>query len=88
MFLDLVQPNWDAKKTLTIGQIEDNDYAIGALVVRIRNGSVPLLSCCIPYLKFDSALIDLECAEAEVDPNRANVILLEAIVLLEQMKKD
>ena len=50
VLLDLVQPDWDAKKTFTVCQIEDNDYAIGALVVCIRDRSVPLLSSCIPYL--------------------------------------
>ena len=88
VFLDLVQPDWDAKKTFTVGQIEDNNYAIGSLVVRICDGPVPLLSSSVPNLQLDSALIDLESAEAEVDPNSANVILLEAVILLEQMNKD
>ena len=88
MFLDLVQPDWDAKKTFTVGQIEDNNYAIGSLVVRICDGPVPLLSSSVPNLQLNSALIDLESAEAEVDPNSANVILLEAVILLEQMNKD
>ena len=87
MFLDLVQPDWDAKKTFTVCQIEDDDYAIGALVVCVRDCPIPLLSRRVPNLQLDSALIDLECAEAEVDPNSANVILLEAIILLGQMKK-
>ena len=88
VLLDLVQPDWDAKKTFTVGQIEDNNYAIGSLVVRICDGPVPLLSSSVPNLQLNSALIDLESAEAEVDPNSANVILLEAVILLEQMNKD
>ena len=88
VLLDLIQPNGDAEKTLTVGQIEDDDYTISALVVRIRDGPIPLLSRSIPYLQLYSALVDLECAETEVNPNCANVILLEAIILLEQMKKD
>ena len=50
VLLDLVQPDWDAKKTFTVCQIEDDDYTIGALVVCIRDRPVPLLSSCIPYL--------------------------------------
>ena len=88
VFLNLVQPDWDAKKTFTVCQIEDDDYAIGTLVVCIRDRPIPLLSRRVPDLQLDRALIDLECAEAEVDPNSANVILLEAIILLGQMKKD
>ena len=87
VLLDLVQPDGDAEKALAVGQIEDDDYAIGAFVVRIRDGAVALLSRRVPNLQLDRALVDLECAEAEVDPNSANVILLETIILLGQMKK-
>ena len=83
VLLDLVKPDRDAKKTFTVCQIEDYDYSISALVVRIRDRSVSLLSRRVPNLQLNSALIDLECAEAEVDPNSANVILLEAIILLD-----
>ena len=50
VLLDLVQPDRDAKKTLTVCQIEDDDNAIGALVVRIRDRPVSLLSRRVPNL--------------------------------------
>ena len=50
VLFDLIQPDRDAKKTLTVCQIEDDDNAIGALVVRIRDRPVPLLSRRVPNL--------------------------------------
>ena len=81
VLLDFVEPDRDTEETLTVSQVEDYDDAIGALVVRISDGPIALLPCRVPYLQLDRALIDLEGAEAEVNSDRANVILLETIIL-------
>ena len=50
VLFDLVQPDRDAKKTLTVCQIENDDDAIGTLVVRICDRPVSLLSRRVPNL--------------------------------------
>ena len=81
VFFDLIQPDWDTLEALTIRQIKDDNNTVGSLVVSVSDCAVAFLACCVPDLKFDSALIDLQRAEAEVYADRADVVLLEAIVL-------
>ena len=81
MFLDLAEPDRDAKEALSVGHVEDHDDPIGALVVRIRDRAVPLLPRCVPNLQLNRALIDLEGSEAEIDTNSAKVVFLEAVIL-------
>ena len=84
MFLDFIEPYWNAEEALAIGQIEDDDDAVSALVICIRDRTVALLPRSIPYLELNRRLIDLHCPESKIDPDRANVVLLKAIVLFEK----
>ena len=81
VFLDFVQPDRNTLEALTVCQIKDNNDAISALVVSISDGAVAFLSSRIPNLQLYGALVDLQCAESEIHANRADVVLLEAIVL-------
>ena len=81
MLLNLSKPNRNRQKALPVGQVEDHDDAIGTLVVGIRDGAIPLLSGCVPDLQLDGRLVDLESAETEINTDRADVVLLEAIIL-------
>ena len=81
VLIDLVQPDRDALEALTISQIEDDNDAVGSFVVSIGDGAVALLASRVPNLQLDRALIDLQRAEAEIDADRADVVLLEAIIL-------
>lgn len=81
VLLDFIKPHRDAQEALTVRQVKHHDNAVGTFVIRIRYGSIPLLTCCIPDLEFDCALVDLKRAEAKVNANRADVVLLEAIIL-------
>ena len=82
MFFDLRQPAIYRKKTLPVCHIKNNDDAVCSLVVSVRNRPISFLSCCIPDLQLALSLVDLQRSEAEIDANRADVILLEAIILL------
>ena len=55
--------------------------AVSALVVGVGNSAVSLLASGVPNLQLDCAVVDLEGAEAEVHADRANVVLLKAVVL-------
>ena len=81
VLFDFIQPDWDREEAFFVSEVEDDDDAISSLVVGISNRAVPFLTCSVPNLQLDGALIDLECSEAEVNSNCANVVLLEAIVL-------
>ena len=84
MFLDLIEPYWYTEEALAIGQIEDHDDAVSTLVICIRDRTVALLPRSVPYLELNRRLIDLHCPESEIHPDRANVVLLKAIVLFEK----
>ena len=81
MFLDFIEPDRNALEALSISKIEYDNDSISSLVVRICDGSVSLLPCSVPNLEFDGALIDLKGAESKVDSDRADVVLLEAVIL-------
>ena len=81
MFFDFIQPDRDGEETFFVSEVKNHNYAIGTLVVGIRDCAVPFLTRCVPNLQLDSALIDLECSESEINSNCADVVLLEAIVL-------
>ena len=81
MLVDFVEPDGDAQEAFAVRQVEDHDDAVSPLVVGVGNSAIPLLACCIPNLKLDGALVDLQRAEAEVDTDRANVVFLEAVIL-------
>ena len=81
MFLDLVEPDRYAEETLAVGQIEYHDNAVSTLVIRVCDGAVAFLPSCVPNLKLDSRLVNLQSAEPEVNTDSANVIFLEAVVL-------
>ena len=81
MLLYLLEPVGYAEEALPVGEVEDDDDAVGALVVGVGDGAVALLARRVPNLKFDRALVDGQRAEAEVDADRADVVLLEAVVL-------
>ena len=80
VFLNLTEPDRYAEEALAVGQVKDYNDSISALVVRVRDGSVSLLAGRVPNLQLDRALVDLQCAETEVYPDRANVVLLEAVI--------
>ena len=82
VFLNLIKPHGYAQEALPISQVEDDDNAVGALVVGICDSPVAFLSCRVPNLQLDRALVDLQGSEAEVDTDCADVVLLEAVILL------
>ena len=81
MFLDLVQPDWNTKEALPVGQVKDHNDSVSTLVIGVGDGSIAFLPCCVPNLQLDRALVDLKCAETEVNTDSANVVFLEAVIL-------
>ena len=81
MLFYLRQPHRNTQEAFSVCQVKDHDNAISSLVVCIGDRAVPFLASCIPNLQLDRRLIDLEGAEPEVNTDRAQVVLLEAIVL-------
>ena len=82
VLIDLTKPDRYAEETLAIGEVEDDDDAVSTLVIGVRNCAVPFLACRVPDLQLDRALVYLQRSEPEVDSDRADVVLLEAVILL------
>ena len=81
VLLYLTEPDRDAQKALSVRHVKDHDYTVSTLVVGICDRSVAFLAGRIPNLQLDRRLVDLQGAEAEVHSNRAQVVLLEAVIL-------
>ena len=82
VLLDFSEPDRYAEEALAVGQVENDDDAVGALVIRVRDCPVPLLARRVPNLQLYRALVDLQRSEPEVNSDRADVVFLEAVVLL------
>lgn len=65
--VDLGQPVLDILEGLTVCDIIDEDDSVGTLVVWGGDGLKSLLSCSIPDLKLDSAAVEIERANLEVN---------------------
>lgn len=87
VLVNLIEPDGDALEAFAVGQVEDDDDAVSALVIRVRDRAVALLACRVPNLQLDRRLVDLHRAEAEIHPDRADVVLLEAVVLCPQQRR-
>ena len=88
MLLNLLKPDGYREETLPVREVEDDDNAVGALVVRIRDSSVALLPRRVPNLQLYRRLVDLHGSEPEINSDRANVVLLETIILFQNMVMD
>lgn len=69
MFFNFLEPTVDVVKAFTVSEIKDNKDTIGSFIVGLCDRSVALLPGRVPNLQSNRALIDLKCAEPEVDAN-------------------
>jgi len=83
MFLYFIKPYRNTQEAFSVRQVKNHDYPVCTLVVCISDSSVSFLTRRVPNLKLDSALIDLQRSESEVDANGANVVFLKAVILQE-----
>ena len=74
MLLNLFQPVLDVVKGLLFGAVVDQDYAHGAFVIGLGDGSESLLSSCVPNLKLYPLLVHIYGLDFEIYPYRKNYI--------------
>lgn len=70
---DVVEAEW-------VGEIEDEEDTLAAPVVGTRDGPEALLSSRVPDLELDVFVINLDRLEAEVHPDRRQVVLGELVL--------
>jgi hypothetical protein len=70
VLIDLCQPVLDVFEGLSIGDVVDQDDAVGSLVVGGGDGLEPFLAGSVPDLQLDGASSRLEGPDLEVDADR------------------
>ena len=75
MLFDFLQPRAKVQEGLFIAKVEYDDYAISSFVICIGDSAISLLPGSVPNLKLDSALVDLQGAEAKINTNRCDIVL-------------
>ena len=80
VLLDFLEPQVQRLEALLGAHVEHDHDTVGALVVGVGYGAVAFLSSRVPNLQLDGVLVDLEGAEAEVNSDRGDVVVVEAVV--------
>ena len=65
--LNLLDPVADVVEGVLIATVINQDDAHGALIVRLSDGSEPLLSCSVPHLKFDHLVVNVDRLDLEIN---------------------
>jgi len=69
MLVHFLQPVVQVQERLSIEQIENEDDAVGPLVIRVGDSSIPLLTGCVPNLKLNLLPIVAQRPESEIYSN-------------------
>ena len=80
VLLHFGEPDSQVIEALLLEEVEAQYDALGSLVVRVSDCSIPFLSGCVPNLQLDFATAMVDGAEAKVDSDRRRVVLDEVIV--------
>lgn len=80
VLFDLVDPGANIVKSLTIGDIVDNNDSLCASVVGSGQSSEPFLASSVPNLKLDHVVLVFHCLKLEVDANCIEKVLIERIL--------
>ena len=78
--VDLVQPLLHVVEGLVVGDVVDDDDAVGSAVVGRGNGAEALLPRGVPNLELDGLAVELDGADLEVDPDGGDVRLGVGVV--------
>ena len=68
MLVYLLEPVGDVVVGVFTGTIVHQQYALSALVIRLRDGAEPFLASGVPNLKFNVLAINIEILYLEIDP--------------------
>jgi hypothetical protein len=71
--VDLVEPLLDVVKGFVVGDVVDDDDAVGAAVVRGGDGAEALLSGGVPNLELDCLAVELDGTNLEVDADGGDI---------------
>lgn len=71
--VDLVEPLLDVVEGFVVGDVVDDDDAVGPAVVRGGDGAEALLAGGVPNLELDGLAIELDGADLEVDADGGDV---------------
>ena len=70
ILIDLSQPVFNVFEGLSVSDIVDKDDPMGTFVVWSSDSFEAFLSCCVPYLKLNSASSRFEGSNLEINSNR------------------
>mmetsp|Transcript_8630 Transcript_8630/g.24220 ORF Transcript_8630/g.24220 Transcript_8630/m.24220 type:complete len:319 (-) Transcript_8630:1038-1994(-) len=71
--VDLVEPLLDVVEGFVVGDVVDDDDAVGAAVVRGGDGAEALLAGGVPNLELDGLAVELDGADLKVDADGGDV---------------
>ena len=81
VLLDLTHPGVHGVEGVTVSDVVDNNDTVGTLVVAGCDGLEALLASSVPNLELADLVVDIDCANLEVDTDSGHEVLLELIIL-------
>jgi len=63
-----------------VSYVESDDETVSSSVISFGDCMKTLLTCCVPYLKFDFSLVERENFFFKINPNSGDICLWEVIV--------
>jgi hypothetical protein len=78
---DLCHPVLDSGKGFTICYVVCNNYSVCSLVVARGDSLETFLASCVPNLKLDCLLIDVDGPDFEVNSDCGHKVVVEDVIL-------
>ena len=80
MFVNFAHPFRNFCEGVSISNVIGNDDTMGTSIVAGSNSLEPILTGCVPNLKFDYLSINIDCLDFEVHSDCGHEIVMEVIV--------
>ena len=80
MLMQLWKPSTQTLEGFGFGEVVDNDCSLGTPIVRVRQGSEPLLTSSVPNLGFHDFVLDVERFGGKLHPDSGSAIDNEGII--------